>query len=154
MFRQAKTRINFIISKKIICPECKEDINLKFNDYKICLYDCKNGHQMNDILLDEFERTQEINISKIICNSCNKSNKGLAYKNGFYFCLSCKFFLCPLCKSVSSWKKHNIINDCQKNIICQIHNNSFIKYYIECKSSFCLLCIKAHENHKIKSMKI
>ena len=141
---------SIIKSKKIICPECKEDINLKINDYKICLYDCKNGHQINDILFDEFEKTQEINISKIICDSCNKSNKGLTYKNEFYYCLTCKYNLCPLCKSVHD-KNHNIINDTNKEIICRMHNNSFTKYCIDCKSNLCSFCIKDHEKHKMKS---
>ena len=43
-------------SNNIICPECKEDIRLKINDFKIYLYDCKNGHQINDIFLNEFEK--------------------------------------------------------------------------------------------------
>ena len=141
---------NIIKSKKIICPECKEDINFKINDYKICLYDCKNGHQINDILFDEFEKTQEINISKIICDSCNKSNKGLTYKNEFYYCLTCKYNLCPLCKSVHD-KNHNIIKDTNKDIICQMHNNSFTRYCIDCKSNLCSFCIKDHEKHKMKS---
>ena len=64
----------FIKSKNIICPECKDDIRLKINDYKIYLYDCKNGHKFNDILLNEFEETQKINISNIKCNKCNIKN--------------------------------------------------------------------------------
>jgi len=47
-----------IKSKEIICPKCGEDIRIKFNEYKIELYECKNGHNINDILLDEFENTQ------------------------------------------------------------------------------------------------
>ena len=34
-----------IKSKDIICPICKENIRYKMNDYKIYLYDCKNGHR-------------------------------------------------------------------------------------------------------------
>ena len=36
-----------INSKYIICPICKENIRYKMNDYKIYLYDCKNGHTYN-----------------------------------------------------------------------------------------------------------
>ena len=39
--------------KKIICPECKEDVKLKINNYKICLYECKNMHQINDISFND-----------------------------------------------------------------------------------------------------
>ena len=48
-------------SKEIICPKCKENCKIKINDYKIKLYDCKNNHEINNILLDEFNNTQNIN---------------------------------------------------------------------------------------------
>ena len=52
-------------SKYIICPKCGENIKLKINEYKIYLYECKNGHKINNILLNEFEKTQYIDTSKI-----------------------------------------------------------------------------------------
>ena len=64
-----------IKSRQIICPECGEDIRIKFNEFKINLYECKNGHNINDILLDEFESTQYIDESKIICDECKRNNK-------------------------------------------------------------------------------
>ena len=61
---------NKIISKDIICPECKENILIIMNDnYKINLNGCKNGHNFNNILLNEFENKQMIDISKIICEN-------------------------------------------------------------------------------------
>ena len=65
---------NLIKSKYIICPECKENIRFRIKDYKIKLYDCKNGHNIDNILLEEYENTQNIDISKIICNICNINN--------------------------------------------------------------------------------
>ena len=53
-------------SKEIICPECKENILLKIKDYKINLYDCKNGHSLNNILLNKYEKTQNIDIANNI----------------------------------------------------------------------------------------
>ena len=53
------------------------------NEYKINLYDCKNRHRMNNILLNEFENTQYIDISKIICDECKEKNKGNTYKMNF-----------------------------------------------------------------------
>ena len=44
-----------IISNEIICPECKENILININNYKINLYECKNGHKIENILLNEFE---------------------------------------------------------------------------------------------------
>ena len=90
---------NLIKSKYIICPECKENIRFRIKDYKIKLYDCKNGHNIDNILLEEYENTQNIDISKIICNICNKNNKSNTYNNEFYICNTCKINICPLCKS-------------------------------------------------------
>ena len=57
----------FIKSKDIICPECKESIRIKIEDYKIKLYECKNNHIIDNILLEEYEDTQYIDISKLKC---------------------------------------------------------------------------------------
>ena len=61
-----------IKSKTIICPQCKENIKMKFENYIISLFDCKNKYKIDNILLDKFESTQTIDISKIICNNCKK----------------------------------------------------------------------------------
>ena len=57
-----------IKSEYIICPICKENIKYRIEDYKISLYECKNGHRIDKILLDKFDKTQYIDISKIECN--------------------------------------------------------------------------------------
>ena len=44
-------------------------------DYKINIYECKNGHKIENILLNEFEETQNIDRNNIICNICKKNNK-------------------------------------------------------------------------------
>ena len=49
-----------IILNEIICPECKENILININNYKINLYECKNGHKIENILLNEFENIQKI----------------------------------------------------------------------------------------------
>ena len=63
---------NMIISNEIICPECKENILINIKDYKINLYECKNGHIKNDILFEEFENYQKIYLSKIKCDNVKK----------------------------------------------------------------------------------
>ena len=144
---------NFNIkSEKVICPECQEDIRLKIQDYKICLYDCKNGHQINDISFNEFDKTQEINLLKIICDSCKITNKGMTYNNKFYKCLKngCEYNLCPICKGRHD-KSHIVIDYEKKDFICKIHNDLYIKYCKDCKINLCLLCLNAHEAHKIDS---
>ena len=44
-----------IMSNEIICPVCEENILIKIEDYKIILYDCKNGHKKENISLNDFE---------------------------------------------------------------------------------------------------
>ena len=80
---------DIIKSKNIICPECKENIKMDIIDYKINIYECKNGHKMENILLNEFEETQRIDRANIVCNICKKNNKSLSYNNQFYKCLIC-----------------------------------------------------------------
>ena len=58
--------INIIKSNEIICPICKEICKYEIKDYKIKLYDCKNGHIIKDIKLNEF---------------VNKQNKSMKVKN-------------------------------------------------------------------------
>ena len=116
---------SIIKSKYIICPKCKENINFKIINYKICLYECKNKHRINNIIFNEFEKTQLLDISQIICDICKQNNKSNTYKNEFYKCLTCNINICPLCKS-SHDKKHNIIKYENKDYICQKHNDIYI----------------------------
>ena len=43
---------SIIKSNYIICPLFGENIKFKMNNYKIYLYECKNVHRMNNILLN------------------------------------------------------------------------------------------------------
>ena len=141
---------SIIKSNNIICPECKEDIKYNIEDYKISLFECKNKHEINNIFLDEFDSTQNINISKIKCQICGQYNKGNVHNNIFYKCNSCKKDLCPICKSNHD-SSHKIINYDDKNYICNEHNKTFMAYCEECKQNICILCEQYHKNHKIIS---
>ena len=44
-----KEKESYIKSKQIICPECKENIRISIENYKIQLYDCINFHNINNI---------------------------------------------------------------------------------------------------------
>ena len=141
-------------SKEIICPKCYENCLLKLKNYKISLFGCKNGDICNNILLDDFEKTQNINIANIVCDNCNKTNKYQAYENKFYKCLICDKNLCPLC-NISHYNIHqNIINYEQKNYICSIHKESYISYCSSCKINMCIQCeIEHNRDHDIISFK-
>ena len=135
-----------IKSKYIICPECKENIRMNINEYKIDLFKCKNGHNIKNILLNEFEETQNINMTDIICNICKNNNKGISYNNIFYKCLTCNNNICPLCKSNHN-KNHIIINYDEKYYICNEHNEKYISYCENCNKNICTLC-DGHKEHK------
>ena len=59
--------------KDISCPKCGETARINITDYKILLQ-CKNGHNKGNILLDEYQNTQKVNISKIVCDKCKINN--------------------------------------------------------------------------------
>ena len=132
--------------KIIICPECKENIKLDIIDFKINLYECKNGHKIDNILLNEFEEIQRIELDKIICDNCKVSNKSNSYNNKFYKCLTCKRNICPLC-SINHDKMHKIINYDDKYYKCEDHSENYISFCETCKKNICLLC-NGHENHE------
>ena len=137
-----------IKSKEIICPLCKENCKIKINDYRIKLFDCKNRHEINNILLDEYNNGQNINELDIICNICNKKNKFKSYNKQFYVCLICHRNICPLCKSIHD-NNHKIIDYDRKNYLCNEHNEIYNSYCNECKISLCLQCEIKHNNHEI-----
>ena len=130
-----------------ICPKCNENIILEIKDYKINLYDCKYKHNIRNILFKEYENTQNIDISKIICDKCKLANKSNIYNNELYICLDCNINLCPLCK-LKHEKEHKIINYDLKNYLCYKHNENYIRYCNECKLNICIRCEKEHINHK------
>ena len=139
---------NLIKSKDIICPECKEICKMELKDYRIKLYDCKKGHVNENLKLNEFVNTQNIDFSKIICDKCKDKNRAETYNNAFYKCCECNMNLCSLCKSVHD-AAHSIINYDNKDYICIKHEQSFLKYCENCKINICLSCIEEHKNHKM-----
>ena len=59
--------INSLIkSDYVICPKCKEVAILEEKEYKLIIYGCQNEHITNNILINEFNKLQEIDHSKII----------------------------------------------------------------------------------------
>ena len=134
-------------SKYIICPECKEKAYIDINNYKFEIYGCKNDHKKDNILINDFEKTQKINESKIICENCNQVNKSTSYNNIFFICFQCKKNLCQLCRSIHD-KSHDIIDYDDKFFICDLHYESYFSYCESCKKDICLTCEEEHSNHK------
>ena len=131
---------SIIKPKDISCPECGDVAEINVVDYKILLQ-CKNGHHIDNILLEEYENTQKIDISKIKCDECNINNKSNTYKNIFFRCSTCNINICPLCVDKHE-KNHKIINYDDKNYICNKHNKIYHSYCYTCKNNICLFCEK------------
>ena len=138
---------SIIKSKEVICPKCFEEINLKIQNYRISLYGCRNGHNIDHINLKDFLNTQNIDLRNIICNNCTHKNKFNSYNNTFYRCLTCEKNLCPLCNS-SHEKSHQIIEYEKRNSICKIHFELYYSYCKNCKKNLCMKCEKEHVNHE------
>ena len=115
---------NIIESDYIICPKCKESAILDEKEYKLIIYGCQNEHTTNNILIKEFNKYQEIDYSKMICNICNKNNRNNTYNNEFYKCDKCKINICPMCKCKHD-NNHKIINYNEKEYKCNIHNEYY-----------------------------
>ena len=137
---QGSSNIKF---KELICPECGELSNVMIENYKIYFDECKNGHKIDNIFLKEFEKTQEIGLSNIICEQCKINNKANTFNNEFYKCYSCKINLCPSCK-LNHDKNHKIINFEKNYYLCDIHNENFNSYCQDCKINLCNSCAKIH----------
>ena len=134
-----------IKSKDVICPKCRELCFIEFDNYKIALKECKNNHE-TIVSLNDYDNTQNIDESKIICSICN-NNKNKTYNNNFFFCGICDQNLCPLCK-VKHNNDHILMDYENKNYICHKHNEQFISFCNECRIN--LLCDLEHDNtHKI-----
>ena len=131
--------------KDIICPLCMQNCIIEIKDYKVNLNKCDNKHNINNILLDEYNNTQKIDEIKIKCNNCNK-NKFEIYNNKIYKCYKCNTNLCPLCKS-SHNKEHIIIDYDLINYICNKHDEKYSSYCKECEKNICDTCKLDHNNH-------
>ena len=152
VYKYTDTTINNKVikpSNEVICPICKDICLLEIKDYKISLYNCKNGHN-SKLSIKEFNESQNINLSDIICNICKERNKGNTHNNEFYKCLNCKYNICPLCKSNHN-NNHNVINYDQINYICNEHNEQYFEYCLKCKKNICTSCENDHIDHDIIS---
>ena len=145
---KTKTITNLIKSDIPICPKCSETIKFDVNNYQIYLSECRNGH-IKYLPINEYEKTQYIDLNKIICKSCG-TNKNKVYDNKMYMCYTCNSVLCPLCKNNHD-KKHAVVNYDFKNFLCERHYESYNSYCSYCKVNLCLRCQKYHQEQNIIS---
>ena len=140
-------------SKDIICPECGENSLLTIENYKMSLNNCKNDHNLENILFEEYSDTQKINQLSIICDQCKKINKAKAKNNQLYKCCNCNINICPGCKLKHN-KEHIMIDYELKNYICKTHGESYTSYCKLCNINLCRKCeLKHAKNHKLINFK-
>ena len=135
-------------SKEIICPKCKEHILIKCSNYKIKLFNCKNEHIIDNLSIKDFEKSQYLNYSEIICENCKERNMGECKFTNFYKCYECNINLCDKCQTNHDYS-HNIMDFGEINYLCGKHKDSFAKYCNECKIDICCLCEEEHSGHKL-----
>ena len=133
-------------SKFIICPKCHDNIRINIKNFKIKLFNCHNKHIIDNLSITEFNNSQLIDESKIICDICKKVNKAKTFNNLFFICSTCNKNICPLCNS-SHDKKHNIMEYDQKYFKCKLHNESYYLYCNDCNKNICIICEIEHNNH-------
>ena len=131
-------------SNDIICPKCRRNCIININNYKINLNKCDFGHETNNIFLSEFNYTQKIDESLIVCNICKKTKKE-TYNNEFYKCCICKVNLCPICKSNHN-KKHILIDYEMRDFLCNTHGERYTSYCKQCSKNLCYTCELEHNN--------
>ncbi len=110
---------------EIICPECLESIKIYFDNYKINLYECKNGHERKNVLLNDYLNIEKESISKIVCGKCH--NK-IDFKELFK-CNFCNINICKTCKSFHDIN-HGVVEYKNKNYICNLHIRNKYSYNI------------------------
>ena len=143
---------NSMKKRYIICPQCGEHSLISIKNYKISLYDCKNRHKNDNILLNEFAQTQKRDFSNIKCDYCSKLRKIDKEQNMFYRCNDCQKNSCINCKYLH--KKHYLIDYDIKNFICDNHNLDYKFYCKYCKKNICDNCqVQEHKGHEIISYK-
>ena len=141
---------SIIKSNDIICPKCHEKAKINIKDYIINIFGCKNNHIINNLSLDNYENSQMIEISNIICGKCkiNKINKNNDINEDiFYYCIDCKINLCDACK-IDHEKNHKIIDYDNIDYICYNHNKEYTRFCETCKINICSLCEQEHNNHE------
>ena len=133
----------------IICPTCKESASISMDGYKISISDCKNGHIFDKINIKDFNNTQLLNLSKILCDQCKSNNMGSVGVDNFYKCVQCNINLCPKCKTEHN-QNHKIYIYTDKFYMCEEHGELFVSYCPNCKKNLCSLCEGKHKEHGIK----
>ena len=142
---------DLIKSKYIICPECNENAYITIDDFKISIICSKAEHITENLQLNEFDKTQKIDQSKIKCDKCNEL-KSKTEDNKIYVCNKCKLNLCPKCKNGHDESHKDFIKDYEENqFYCKNHFCEYTHYCQDCNEDICQLCEEEHKDHELTS---
>ena len=129
--------------KNIICPKCQRNIMINFNDYKITLSHCNEGHCIQNILLKNFDSTQKFDINivkekKIEIKKCESN----LIQNSAPTPLSSS----PLLSEDINDKDDNI----STSLKCNKHNVKYSSYCLNCNKNLCSECEMNHNINRNK----
>ena len=152
-------KINLKASDHIICPRCKFMSEIDINNFKVYITNCNNNHSMPGLYMNDFNATQYIDESRIICQSCEKSLKDLSGNNetnsNILLICSCGVPICKSCfeihKEKNTNKNHFSIPYKDKDYYCIEHNLIYSAYCQKCKKNICNKCEEVHKEHQINS---
>ena len=126
---------------------CSISLNYIGNYEPYIFYECENGHTGNISLEDYIKRCYNFSISKEKCSNCGKAQK--EDKADFFFCCTCKIFICNSCQIKHSEEKHLYTNIRRYDSLCTKHSNLYSAYCTKCKTNLCVYCLKSHRSHEL-----
>ena len=145
-----KSKSNKAKISYLICPKCKVNCLVKFDNYKFKTYQCECGNGENNVFnFDEF--CNNLNgIKDEFCHDCQRP-----LKNEYYKCFLHNIIICENCQENH---KNDGINELDKELMsfmCQNHNKQFFFYCENCQKDLCEECKIAHikKKHIIKDLK-
>jgi len=126
---------------------CSINLNYKGNYEPYILYECENGHTGNISLEEYIKKCYNFSISKEKCSNCGKAQK--EDKADFFFCCTCKIFICNSCQIRHSEDRHLFTNIRRYDSLCTKHSNLYSAYCTKCKKNLCVYCLKSHRTHEL-----
>lgn len=129
-----------IKSPKPICPKCKKDCPIEWENDTIININCKCGHNKLYNVID-FEKTQYRNPLAMGCISCGK----ISADDKFYYCSSCNINYCEECKNNHENEEHHLYPYILKEYFCLEHDEEFNCYCANCQKNICFQCINKHK---------
>ena len=126
---------------------CSMNLNYIGNYEPYIFYECENGHSGNISLEEYIKRCYKYSISNEKCSNCGKNQK--EDKADFFFCCTCKIFICNSCQIKHSEGKHLFTNIRRYDSLCTKHSNLFSAYCTKCNKNLCVYCLKSHRAREL-----